>query len=345
MSSALAEHCVEVLEYGADRAEWLRVRGQGIGGSDCAAVMGMGGQYDSPYTVWEDKTGRAPHKPETESMFWGTAFEPIVRAVAMERLGLAVELPGTLRSLSYPWMQTNLDGAVSDGGIYEGKATGERAAHQWDGQVPDRAELQCQHNMAVSGASHAWVAGLVGGNRLKIARIERDDEIIEMICHEEARLWNAHVLTDIPPPLDPSAATRARLLRRFPRHSGTIELDEVDCGVDIARAVQLAQQWRTAADAEKAGAKAKRQAENEMRLMMGDAAALTLSGRPLAKITGATWASKQFEDAEPALASEYRIKVDAIDSKALRRDHPDVWLRHQATRFTAFPLPLPEQEG
>ena len=47
-----ADHCEEVLPYGAPREDWLRVRRLGLGGSDCSAVMGMAnGKYASPYTV------------------------------------------------------------------------------------------------------------------------------------------------------------------------------------------------------------------------------------------------------------------------------------------------------
>src|SRR5579859_840052 len=185
---SLADHCVEVLPRDADRGEWLQMRRQGIGGSDCSAVMGMS-KYASPYTVWEDKTGRAPAVEENEQMRWGTLLEEPIRQEAMRRLGLDYTLPGMLRSLEFPWLQANLDGLASDGGIYEGKNTGQYLAADWDGQVPDHAELQCQHDMATCGATHAWVAGLIGGNRLAIARVDRDDALIALIVAHERKLW------------------------------------------------------------------------------------------------------------------------------------------------------------
>ncbi|WP_282775820.1 lambda-exonuclease family protein [Nocardia sp. CC201C] len=335
------DFCTEVLPRETSREEWLRVRRQGIGGSDCSGVMGMSPKYASPYTVWEDKTGRAPEDEESEAALWGNLLEPVIRAEAMRRLGLDFTLPGTLRSLERPWQQANLDGLASDGGIIECKNTSSWMAADWDGQVPDHAELQTMHNMAVTGAPHAWVAGLVGGNRLRLARVERDEELIALIIAEEHQLWHEHVLTDTPPPADPSEATRAALLRRYPIEDRPIALDDPETAV---QAVELAAAWARGREIETAGQSMKRQAENGMRLLMGGATRATVAGKVVARISGGTWASKKFEDAEPALAAEYRTKVDVIDSKALRASRPEVWRRYQAQVFKAFPLTI-DQEG
>ncbi|WP_405137477.1 YqaJ viral recombinase family protein [Nocardia sp. NBC_01388] len=341
---SITDHCVEVLPYGAGRSEWLRVRREGLGGSDCAAVMGMRGPYASPYTVWEDKTGRGPEVDETENMLWGNLLEPVIRAEAMRRLGLTFTLPGTLRSLEHPWQQTNLDGFASDGGIIECKNTGQWMAADWDGQVPDPAELQCQHNMAVSGATHAWVAGLVGGNRLKTVRVERDDGLISDIIAEEHRLWHRHVLTDIPPPMDPSDATRDALMRRFALEDRVIALDDLDDDTVLLRALELAEQWQSARAREAAGKSARVQAEAELRLMMAGANRVTVAGETIARITGGGWAPKRFEDAEPQIAALYRKKVDLLDSAGLRKDHPDLWRKYQSQVFKAMPY-ISDTEG
>ncbi|MGV9742820.1 YqaJ viral recombinase family nuclease [Nocardia farcinica] len=332
---ALTDYCEEILPRDADRAEWLRVRRLGLGGSDCSAVMGMS-KYETPYTVWEDKTGRAPEVDESEAMLWGNLLEPVIRAEAMRRLGLTFTLPGTLRSLTRPWQRANLDGLASDGGIIECKNTGAWMAPHWDGQVPDHAELQCQHNMAVTGATHAWVAGLVGGDRLVIARVDRDDELIELIVREESRLWHECVLTDTPPPMDASEVTRAALIRRFGVADRVVSLD--DRPEDLVRAIELAEEWAAGHDQERAGKAAKRRAEAEARLLMGGANRLTFGGETIAQITGGSWASKQFEEAEPEKAARYKKKVEVVDSAALRAEDPDTWRKYQVQVFKAFPL-------
>ncbi|MFI7527532.1 YqaJ viral recombinase family protein [Nocardia salmonicida] len=331
----LTDHCDEVLPYGAPREEWLRVRRLGLGGSDCSAVMGMANErYASPYTVWEDKTGRAPEVDESEPMRWGNLLEPVIRAEAMERLGLTYAMLGTLRSRERPWQQANLDGFASDGGIIECKNTGLWQAKDWAGQIPDHAELQCQHNMAASGATHAWACGLIGGNRLAIARVERDDELIETINAEEDRLWHEHILTDTPPPMDPSEATTVALRRRFGIEDRPVELADDQ----VAAALAITEQWQISREQERDAKAAKNQAENELRLMLAGANRLTVGGETIAKFTGGTWAPKKFEEGEPELAALYRHKVEAIDSKALRKDKPEVWGRYQSQRITVYPL-------
>ncbi|WP_280244988.1 YqaJ viral recombinase family protein [Nocardia abscessus] len=343
MTGIHLDHCEEILPRGAAREEWLRVRRQGIGGSDCSAVMGMN-RFESPYTVWEDKTGRAPEVDETERMLWGNLLEPIIREEAMRRLGLIFTLPGTLRSLKWPWQQANLDGLASDGGIIECKNTGQWMAPDWDGQVPDHAELQCQHNMSVTGATHAWVAGLVGGCRLHVGRVDRDDDLIALIRDEEQRLWYEHILADVPPMLDPSEVTRVALMRRFGVEDRAVELENIDQPGEQLRVVQLAEEWAAGCAQEKAGIAAKRRAENEFRLLMGGANRATLGGKTIARITGGTWASKKFEKAEPQIAALYRKKVDVIDSAALRAEDPETWGRFQSQVFKAFPLAI-DKEG
>lgn len=334
MSGIYLDHCVEVLTRDADRDEWLRVRRQGIGGSDCSGVMGMS-RYASPYTVWEDKTGRAPAVDESEAMRWGNLLEPVIREEAMNRLGLTFILTGTLRSLERPWQQANLDGWASDNAVIECKNTGSWMAPDWDGQVPDHAELQCQHNMAVTGATHAWVAGLVGGNRLRTARVERDDDLIEAINAEEDQLWHEHVLTDTPPPPDSSTATLAALRRRWPVEDRSLELTDPEL---IAQAYDLAAEWKAGQRQEAAGHAAKRRAESASRLLMQGANQLTVDSQTVAQITGGTWAPKKFEEAEPDTAAQYRKKVDVIDSTALRAEDPELWRKYQSQVFKAFPL-------
>lgn len=330
----ITDYCEEVLPHDVvDRNEWLRVRRAGLGGSDCSAVMGMN-RLASPYTVWEDKTGRAPERPETEAMRWGVLLEPAIRAEAAARLNLTFTLPGTLRSRLRPWQQYNPDGLASDGGLIECKNTSAWMSTDWNGQVPDHAELQVQHGMSVTGATHAWVAGLIGGNRLEVMRVDRDDELIEIINTEEDWFWRQCVLTDTPPPMDPSEATRDALQRRFPLEDRPVELDSDS----QHRALELAAIWANAQSLEKRYGAEKKQAENDFRLLMAGANRATVAGETVARITGGTWAAKRFEEAHPDVADQYRTKVEVLDSTAVRADRPELWKQFQAQVFKAFPL-------
>ena len=64
------------------QAEWLAVRRQGIGSSDCAAACGLN-PYMSMLELWMIKTGRVKQSIEDESsgvspLYWGKQLEPLV---------------------------------------------------------------------------------------------------------------------------------------------------------------------------------------------------------------------------------------------------------------------------
>jgi len=64
------------------QAEWLNVRKQGIGSSDCAAACGLN-PYMSMLELWMIKTGRIQQNIEDVSegqapLYWGKRLEPLV---------------------------------------------------------------------------------------------------------------------------------------------------------------------------------------------------------------------------------------------------------------------------
>lgn len=327
---SLSDWCVEVLPPGSDYEEWLRMRRRGIGGSDCSGVMGMSA-YASPYTVWEDKTGRAVELDVTEAILWGNLLEPVIREQTATRLGLTVTQCGTLRSLPRPWQQFNPDGLFDDGGLLECKNTSAWMAGDWDGQVPDHAELQTQHGMSVTGATHAWVAGLVGGNRLVIQRVDRDQSLIDLINETERVFWFDHVLADVEPPADPSEATTQALMRRFGVDGDPVEVDPIV-------AAELQEAWADAVDTEKRGKAGKKQVENAFRLLMGGSSVATVDGAIVARIKRGVFAHKRFAVAMPTVADMYQKKVEVVDLDAIKAELPSVYRKFQAQVFEAIRL-------
>lgn len=327
---SLSDWCVEVLPPGSDYEEWLRMRRRGIGGSDCSGVMGMSA-YASPYTVWEDKTGRAVELDVTEAILWGNLLEPVIREQTATRLGLTVTQCGTLRSLPRPWQQFNPDGLFDDGGLLECKNTSAWMSGDWDGQVPDHAELQTQHGMSVTGATHAWVAGLVGGNRLVIHHVDRDDSLIELINETEETFWCDHVLTDVPPPMDPSEATTKALQRRYGVHDEAVEIDPIV-------AAQLQADWFAGGDMEKAGKAAKKKAENAFRMLMAGANQATVDGELVARVKRGVFATRRFATEKAAIANLYQKKVEVLDVDAIKAELPTMYRKYQAQVFEAIRL-------
>lgn len=127
-------------------AEWLLARRDGIGSSDCSAIMGLS-NWESPYSLWLDKRGEIPLDVSDDNEYaqWGHLLEPVIREETGRRLGLEPYTCGALANRERPWQRCNLDGYfVTDDGIpiLETKNTSLRLAHLWNDQIPDAAELQ-----------------------------------------------------------------------------------------------------------------------------------------------------------------------------------------------------------
>ena len=68
-----------ILRADAPREEWERVRGMGIGGSDCGSVLGLN-PYKSAYTLAAEKIGMIPPADLSGNakVWFGTQLEPVV---------------------------------------------------------------------------------------------------------------------------------------------------------------------------------------------------------------------------------------------------------------------------
>lgn len=209
------------------RAEWLDVRRQGIGSSDAAAAVGLS-PYQSPLELWAQKTGKASFAqpdPDDDSqpMYWGTLLEPIVAAHYTRRTGRRVRrVNAVLQHPEHPWMLANLDREVlgtPEVQILECKTAGIYGARLWKDGVPEYVQLQVMHQLAVTGKQAADVIVLIGGQELRIHRIERDAAVIERLIELEAAFWQ-RVQDGAPPPADGSASAERALQALYPQDSG-----------------------------------------------------------------------------------------------------------------------------
>ena len=213
------------------RDAWLKVRKQGIGGSDAASAMGIN-PYQSALALWMDKTGRTPNG-QTERilgqrapMYWGTVLEPIIAEQYSKLTGRKVRRVNAVLQHpdeDKPWMLANLDFAIvgsEETHILECKTAGEFGAKHWREGVPDYVLCQVQHQLAVTGKQAADVCVLICGQELQIHRIERDDELIEAIIRLERRFWQ-QVLDDTPPDPDGSDSAAQALQQLYPRDNGS----------------------------------------------------------------------------------------------------------------------------
>lgn len=185
------------------RDEWFEIRKKSIGGSEIAAVIGMN-RWKTPFAVWAEKTGRVDSSvQQSESMYWGTVMEAILREEFSKRTGYAVkEAHYIFASIDNPFLTANIDGYVDLGNgeyaVLEIKTAGNYAESDWNDGCPIEYYLQVQHYLYITGMKKAFIAVLIGGNNFKYLGIERDEDTIQTIICCAKQFWQL-VQTDTPP--------------------------------------------------------------------------------------------------------------------------------------------------
>lgn len=94
------------------KEEWLKLRKQGIGGSDAGAVCGVN-PYSSPMKVFRDKTSDETEEINNEAVRQGNDLEDYVAQRFMEAAGKKVRRSNAMyRSEKYPFMIADVDRLV-----------------------------------------------------------------------------------------------------------------------------------------------------------------------------------------------------------------------------------------
>lgn len=223
------------LDPQTDRLDWLAVRRLGIGSSDMAAVLGMS-QYRSELDVFWDKTGNTPIDDDTagEAARWGTLLEDIIAREWAERAGVTVRRIGTTANIDRPHMICDLDRLVlgcpdHERCACEVKSRSAFKAEQWkDGAIPDDVEVQCQHQLAVTGLDAIHVAALVGGQRLESRLVLPDPAYIEDLYAVADEFWSTNVLGGQAPAISSLDLLVAHLNRAYPGKGTPVELGEAE---------------------------------------------------------------------------------------------------------------------
>lgn len=181
---------------GMSHEEWLYTRKCGIGGSDAAAACGLS-RWISPLALWKDKISNDVEEKSSESMYWGTVMEPIIRDEFAKRTGLTVqEMPYIFGCKEHPYMIADIDGIVreADGtvSLLEIKTVSSFAEKEWaDGGLPMEYYLQIQHYLTVCDLKKTYVAYLIGGNNFGYRTIEFDPEASDMLIKLEGAFWES----------------------------------------------------------------------------------------------------------------------------------------------------------
>lgn len=329
-----------LLRADAPREAWLRYRRSGIGSSDASTVLGLN-RWSSPYVVWAEKRGLLPPEPQNEAMELGHLLEPVIVGRWSEKSGIPIRKAGLMANRDRPWQLASVDRLAACGGIVEAKTLSYRVAEEWDdGQTPDHAEVQVQHQMAVTGRDHAHVVGLQDGRTWLERLIRRDDDLIPDMVKIETEFW-AMVLDGVEPPIDGSAMTTDALNARWPALAET----EIVLPADAVALIEARDEWRIKAKASLLVADGY---DNEIRALMGDATVGFLPGfedldekkRP--KVTyrrNGTFQEKRFAEEHPDLTAAITHPRPSFDLDALKGGRPDLYAAYRARvlRVPKFP--------
>lgn len=218
-------------------AEQLRERRKGIGGSDCAAVMGLS-RWRTPLDCYLDKRGESEPIEESEAMFWGTTLEPVIRQRYSDVTGLEVLMPsGIIYHKDYPFMLATLDGFTPCRRIVEIKTA--RYSSEWgepgSDEIPIEYMAQVQHYMAVTGFEVADVAVLIGGSDFRIYEVPADRELQAMMIQKEREFWG---LVEAGTPPDPVCLADAIRLFGKSDVKEMVEADD-DALIDFEELIQV----------------------------------------------------------------------------------------------------------
>ena len=229
------------------QAEWLAVRKQGIGSSDCAATCGLN-PYMSMLELWMLKTGRIQQSIDDESsghasLYWGKQLEPLVAEYYSMHTNYKVRRVNAVLQHPDPdkhFMLANLDYSVvgnEEVQVLECKTAGEYGAKLWRDGVPLYVLCQVQHQLAVTGKQAAHVCVLICGQETRIFKVTRSESVIEHIVNAERHFWEC-VEKDTPPSVDASESAAKALQLLYPEH---IPLTMTDLSGDDEANQQFAQ--------------------------------------------------------------------------------------------------------
>ena len=220
------------------REEWLALRRKSIGGSDAAGIIGLS-KWSSPYSVWADKTGRLPDKPDNEALRLGRDLEDYVARRFMEDTGKKVRRwQAMLYNPDYPFAHADIDRwVIGENAGLECKTTSSLDLKQFKGvEFPERYYAQCVHYMAVTGADRWYLAVLVFGRGFFVYVLERDQAEIDALMAAEKDFW-ADVESDTAPTPDGSDPTSDSIT--------TIYAESRDTGLELfGRETMLTEYFR-----------------------------------------------------------------------------------------------------
>ena len=200
------------------REEWLAKREalHGIGGSDCAAILGMS-PWGTVNDLWLKKTGQKQPKDISNDPFvqQGVRLEPALRGLfkaVHPEFKVYHEPYDMWYQEERPWAFATLDGRIQTDdkkvGVLEIKTSSPNskvAWAEWSEQIPQRYYMQCLHQCLCMDADfvilYACLFNRDSDYFIREYRFEREDMQADMdyLLEKEEEFWQSVQNRSLPP--------------------------------------------------------------------------------------------------------------------------------------------------
>ncbi len=297
-------------------SEWLEARRTGIGSSEIGTILGVS-PWDTPYKLWLRKTGRVKEEEqENFLMKAGHYLEDAIAHFCADETGCAIIKQSAEEFLvvnrEKPYMRVSPDRyawlpdrpkQLSNKVIIECKSTQKSISPD---ELPMHWFVQVMYQLGVCELDAAYLAWLTQGRDFGCAPIRFDADFYrDVIVAEVERFWTDYVLGGKEPPL----SDVGDVLLKYPRQY------DGKAVVATPELVERCQELKETNAEIKRLTKVKENAEEAIKLALGDAEALVLQG--------------DSEHPQKVLAT-WKAGADTskLDQKALAAQEPEVYGRY-----------------
>ena len=185
-----------------------------LGGSNAAAVMGLGAYGNTPLTCYLAKIGEGAEEIDPKRELFLQRRKrwegPIIEMLREEFDAEIVGVNRRYRDREHAFLAAEIDfeWRDADGSIQNGEiktvspfAFGERDGWGEAGSadIPVHYAAQVMHGLGLTGRQTCIVAAMVGLDSMIFYRVERDDETIAALRDQMVRFWINNVLARVPP--------------------------------------------------------------------------------------------------------------------------------------------------
>lgn len=193
------------------REEWLASRLKDVTSTEVSSLFDMS-PYMSLFELWHLKKSKMQQDfQENERMLWGNVLEPAIAEQIALDYDLEISPLKVYMRDEENRMGSSFDFSIDRHPTIQGKGIleiknvdGLVFKNKWikneDGSIeaPPHIELQCQHQLAVSGREYLFIGVLVGGNNFHFIERRRSEKIISSIKERVANFWES-IETNVEP--------------------------------------------------------------------------------------------------------------------------------------------------